>query len=130
MLQASKPALLAELDLQALPLLAGAQHCAAAGVVSSLFDANRQWAQALLEDAAGAEPARQALLFDPQTAGGLLAGVPAHRVPACMAALAQAGYGQASVIGWVKLKGEGDGDGARDPLLRLLPAQAPDGEAS
>ncbi len=130
MLQAATPALGAELDMQALPLLAGAEHCAAAGVTSSLYGANRQWAQALLDDADWAhradraDVARHALLFDPQTAGGLLAGVPAHRVQSCMAALAQAGDVQASVIGWVKTNDEGG------PVLRLRPAPAAGAVAS
>jgi selenide,water dikinase len=41
------------------------------------------------------------LLFDPQTAGGLLAGVPAAQSAACLRALHAQGYNQACVIGQV-----------------------------
>jgi len=56
--------------------------------------------------------ARYALLFDPQTAGGLLASVPADRVADCIARLHQAGYGSAAVIGSVLAQGD-----ALEPVL-------------
>jgi selenide,water dikinase len=39
------------------------------------------------------------LLFDPQTAGGLLAGVPPDRADACVEALLALGYAETTVIG-------------------------------
>ncbi|HEY5762666.1 MAG TPA: hypothetical protein VIS73_05630, partial [Rhodocyclaceae bacterium] len=46
------------------------------------------------------------LLFDPQTAGGLLASVPAAQVDACLAALHELGYARATRIGRVLPAGD------------------------
>ncbi|MBV9250225.1 MAG: hypothetical protein JO227_13400, partial [Acetobacteraceae bacterium] len=51
--------------------------------------------------AAFAEDERLPLIFDPQTAGGLLASVPAYRAGACLTALKQLGYNHAAIIGTV-----------------------------
>ncbi|GGE57655.1 selenide, water dikinase SelD [Actibacterium pelagium] len=66
----------ATLDLNAIPVLEGSEALISAGVRSSLFDANAR----ALEGHDLADP-RIAILADPQTAGGLLAAVPADNVP-------------------------------------------------
>ena len=48
-----------------------------------------------------ADNPRYPLLFDPQTAGGLLAAVPTAHSAACITALQAAGYSHAAVIGVV-----------------------------
>ncbi len=65
-----------KLDLNAIPLLDGAVELAAMGIQSSLFAENR----ANVGELAPPKDARFDLLFDPQTAGGLLAAVPAEQV--------------------------------------------------
>ncbi|MBE0487536.1 MAG: selenide, water dikinase SelD [Halomonas sp.] len=91
----------AELDLAALPLLEGAEETVAAGILSSLQPANVRLRRAIRDQAAWVEHPRYPLLFDPQTAGGLLASVPAERADACLAALHALGYARAAVIGRV-----------------------------
>jgi selenide,water dikinase len=49
-----------------------------------------------------ADAATKALLFDPQTAGGLLAGVRAGRAAGCIAELRRAGFTAAVRIGSVR----------------------------
>jgi selenide, water dikinase len=58
-----------EIDLNALPLLDGAQECVAAGIVSSLHSANVRLRRALSNQEAMVSHPRYPLIFDPQTAG-------------------------------------------------------------
>ena len=82
------------------------------GLASSLH-ADNLAALAALADAA-TRIALAALLIDPQTAGGLLAGVPAERAAACLAELRRLGY-RAAEIGVVEPRGR------RRPRVRLEP---------
>jgi selenide,water dikinase len=96
----------AELVLNALPVLAGARKTAAAGILSSLQPANVRLRRALQNQQAALDHPLYPLLFDPQTAGGLLAGVPADRADACLAELRRLGYAAAAHIGRVLPQGE------------------------
>ncbi|MCM2295172.1 selenide, water dikinase SelD [Rhodoferax sp.] len=105
----------AELVLSALPLLEGAQETVAAGIVSSLQPANVRLRRALRNQEEFVIHPRYPLLFDPQTAGGLLASVPADRAQGCVAALQAAGYSNTAIIGRILAQGE-----ALEPVV-LLP---------
>jgi selenide,water dikinase len=96
----------AELELDALPLLQGAKETAAAGILSSLQPANVRLRRALRNQEAALNHPAYPLLFDPQTAGGLLASVPAERAEACLAELRRLGYVHAAAIGRVLPQGE------------------------
>ena len=90
-----------ELDLQHLPLLEGAAQSEAAGIASSLQPQNLRLRRAIRNlEAAHSKPG-YAMLFDPQTAGGLLAGIPKDQAGQCVHALQQLGYEHASIIGRV-----------------------------
>ena len=95
-----------ELVLSALPVLDGAEETAAAGILSSLQPANVRLRRALRNQAEMVAHPRYRLIFDPQTAGGLLASVPGERVEACVAALRAAGYASTAVIGRVLAQGD------------------------
>jgi selenide,water dikinase len=102
----------ARLDPGGIPALDGALDLIAAGIASSLHAGNLS-ALAVLAEADPHAPLA-ALLIDPQTAGGLLAGVPADQAEACLAALLAAGY-RAAEIGVV------DTLSGTTPVVRLDP---------
>ncbi|MBV1731372.1 MAG: selenide, water dikinase SelD [Hydrogenophaga sp.] len=102
----------AELQLSALPLLDGAVECVEAGIVSSLQPANVRLRRALRNAEDFVKDPRYPLLFDPQTAGGLLASVPADQASACIRALKAAGYPQTAAIG--RIRGASD---ALEPVV-------------
>ena len=89
----------ARLAIDAVPVLCGARECLARGYRSSLHESNRGNLAALVEPVTGATAQTIEILLDPQTAGGLLAGIPAAQADKCVAALHAAGYPAAAVIG-------------------------------
>jgi selenide, water dikinase len=96
----------AEIHLSALPLLDGAQECVEAGITSSLQSANVRLRRALRNQEEFVKHPRYPLIYDPQTAGGLLASVPAERVDACIAALKAQGYPHTCKIGRILPQGD------------------------
>ena len=85
------------IDSTRVPLLPGALECVRQGHIPGGLKANREFAECVVQYASGVEEDVRALLFDPQTAGGLLisvaekdadevagrirgAGVEAHRI--------------------------------------------------
>ncbi len=88
----------AELDPAAVPLYPGALALAQAGICSTLLPENITLASLLRGEV---DAPLRALLFDPQTSGGLLAGVPADRAAACVMALRSNGYVHATIVGRV-----------------------------
>eukprot|EP00903_Cladosiphon_okamuranus_P015210 g14058.t1 len=121
----------AELDLALLPVLSGAVEVVDAGIVSTLQGQNEGDSAAsvvtpavsVAGSGAGKDARKSAcfrLLFDPQTAGGLLASLPRDRAAACVSALKQAGYGSAALIGTVTEATE-EGGGGRIVVAAELP---------
>ncbi|HEY8287770.1 MAG TPA: selenide, water dikinase SelD [Acetobacteraceae bacterium] len=108
MLRASRVA--ATLWPDAVPSLPGALELAEQGVESTLAPDNRT--------GLGMVNVPQPLLVDPQTSGGLLAGVPMARAEACLRELGDAGL-QAAMIGIVEEARQGTGP------IRLEKAQPP-----
>ena len=90
-----------QLELEAVPILDGAIATSEMGITSSLQSQNLK-ASAYISHSQAAS-ALYSLLFDPQTAGGLLAAVPPERASACVETLKASGYPRSSVIGQVTL---------------------------
>ncbi|WP_158968694.1 selenide, water dikinase SelD [Chachezhania sediminis] len=84
----------AQIVLDAVPLMAGAEVLTEQGVRSTIFDENRALAPELAQLP---DRGRAALLFDPQTSGGLLAAVPAVVADELVARLRAEGYSAARV---------------------------------
>ena len=87
----------AVLSPEAIPALDGAVALLGRGLTSSLHADNVAAMAALGRGAPSSTDPLAALLIDPQTAGGLLAGVPADRAPVCLAELRGLGYGAAEI---------------------------------
>jgi selenide,water dikinase len=106
----------AEVHLDALPVLDGALATIRAGVFSSLQPENVRLRRAVRDPEAAGADERYPLLFDPQTAGGLLASVPAERADDCVAALRAAGYPEATAIGRIHA------DSGAEAPIEVVPA--------
>ena len=92
----------AEIHIEAVPILDGARQTVAAGILSSLQPQNVRLRRAIDNIQTAAQHPDYPLLFDPQTAGGLLAGVPAENAQQCVDELIRLGYRNACVIGEIK----------------------------
>jgi selenide,water dikinase len=88
---ASRSGVRIELDAASLPALPSALELAEAGVITGGDRRNRDYAGPHVESSAGA--AREALAFDPQTAGGLLVSLPSDKGAVLSATFAAAGLG-------------------------------------
>jgi selenide,water dikinase len=83
----------ATLDLNQIRWTEGAIDLARAGIRSSIFPETSRFAQDLQTSASVRADPRFDLLFDPQTAGGLVAAVPAEAVQDLSKAFADQGLG-------------------------------------
>lgn len=90
------------IDLNKLPILEGALETMQLGIFSSLQPSNIRLRRAIKNQDIAVKHELYPLLFDPQTAGGLLATVPSQHKEACVAELHQLGYPHTCVIGEVE----------------------------
>jgi selenide,water dikinase len=107
-------------ELARLPLLDGVRETIGLGIFSSLHPQNVRLRRAIRNPGEAAAALLYPALFDPQTAGGLLASVPGPRAAACLAALHAAGYGQAAIIGHVEPQ-----SGAAEPITIVVGDSSP-----
>ena len=98
----------AELDLGELPVITNAAELIAAGVASTMQPENFRARHLIANPAEAAQHPLFALLFDPQTSGGLLAGVPQQHAQSCLKALRSGSCPQAVIVGRVTAGGDAD----------------------
>jgi selenide,water dikinase len=98
MARASKVSI--QIDSASVPLLDGALELAAAGLLTSGDKTNREYVGDDIEIAEAVDENLVKLLFDPQTAGGMLISVSSDRAGELMTRLRE-NYPQAAVIGRV-----------------------------
>ncbi|NRA10152.1 MAG: bifunctional NADH dehydrogenase FAD-containing subunit/selenide, water dikinase SelD, partial [Myxococcales bacterium] len=92
----------AVLDPSRLPAYAGATELLAQGLRSTYHEQNATLRRALFVEGRFAQAPETELLFDPQTAGGLLLALPGGAVEEALRVLHAGGDGQAAVIGRVE----------------------------
>ncbi|NIR29617.1 MAG: selenide, water dikinase SelD [Gammaproteobacteria bacterium] len=90
-----------DIELATLPLLDGALETVRMGIFSSLQPQNVRLRRAVRDIEEVSKDERYPLVFDPQTAGGLLASVPEPNAGDCVTELRRLGYTRAAVIGHV-----------------------------
>lgn len=103
MARASKVTL--EIWVDNIPVLPGARELAAMGLIPAGTYANRDFLAAQLKIPIGMKPETSAILFDPQTSGGLLISIPASGLDLIMKELHKEGV-RAVIVGKVKEKGK------------------------
>jgi selenide,water dikinase len=89
------------IDTAALPIYPKAAELAKGGLKTRGDKSNRAFLKGRYETAAGVDPTREDLCFDPQTSGGLLLVVAPDRADALVAALKAAHTAAASIVGEV-----------------------------
>ena len=102
------------IEVNKIHLLAGARECVERGFIPGGLTTNRKFAECSVSYANGMEEFRKTLLYDPQTAGGLLIAVKATDADALVSALHSAGVQQAQIIGSVRPMG------AENDLIQVI----------
>lgn len=92
----------ANIHLNALATLPGAEHCLQQQWLSTLHPQNLISARSLINGRRFKNHPLFNILFDPQTAGGLLATIPADQAGHCLQALHDSGLGDACIIGSIE----------------------------
>jgi len=94
------------INVNALPVLVGAMQTMQLGIFSSLQPSNILLRRSIKNPEQAMKHQNYPLLFDPQTAGGLLATIPEDKANLCIAELQSLGYIDACVIGRVEAQSD------------------------
>ena len=100
----------AELFSGKIPLLPGTEDCAKQGISSSLLSENQKRVSVSPAHDSSAVKSMAPILFDPQTSGGLLFGIPSEQTAPCLQQLQSHGWPQAAVVGRIHPTKEGQAE--------------------
>jgi selenide,water dikinase len=100
------------LHADAVPLLDGAVECVRAGFIPGGLKANRDFAECMIEYSGDVSDERKTLLFDPQTAGGLLISLPEEDTDHLVSELQKLDLPAARI---------GEIEAAAKPVIRVVP---------
>jgi selenide, water dikinase len=99
------------IDSAKLPLLPGAIECVRAGYVPQGLKSNREFAERIVKYGPGVDEITRTILFDPQTAGGLLLSISAKQADPFVRTLQNRG-GDGTIVGEVLPR--------TDPLIMIV----------
>ena len=99
MLNAADDTIAMKLQLSSIPILEGAERCIENNWLSTLHPENLHAEKIILNKEQFSANKLYPILFDPQTAGGLLAAIPADKAPACLIELQKNDCPEAAIIG-------------------------------
>lgn len=94
----------AKLNMDDVPVMPGCQALIESGIESTLVDDNRLIAEKVNLEGATWQKKISAVMFDPQTSGGILCGVKPSEVDSVLGFLTDEGFEQSAVIGEVVKK--------------------------
>jgi selenide, water dikinase len=94
-----------EIDADRVPLIKGALELAASGLLTGADKTNREYVGEEISFIGSIDPNLVKLLYDPQTAGGLLLAIASHQANSLLAELRR-NYPRAEIVGRVSERGE------------------------
>jgi len=87
-----------EIDVNSIPVFEGVFDCIRNGLISGALERNKEYASRFVSGDTVPEEISY-MLYDPQTSGGLLVGIPAEKAGLFLGRLKEKGVGRAAVIG-------------------------------
>jgi len=90
-----------EIDLSAVPVFAAVEECLKNDILPGAIERNQEYAMAWVSTAEVADERNFAVLYDPQTSGGLVISLPAEAAKDMVAEMQERGHTAAAIVGRV-----------------------------